>query len=182
MNTLLMKSFLVAALVLVAAPALFAADARDAEFAQIAKEYKLALNSYNIDLVTPYLADTLDLRMPLGIQITTPAEFKKYMSAMGNIIGLAKGGKYSIETPESDIRYSVTGEDAVFSAGTIKEQVQFAGMSQVRAYTSRWLVQLKKTDGKWKIVGGSFEVDGSIFSPAEIATYRKKAMHLMQEQ
>lgn len=155
-------------------PASFASsvvdDENQNEFAQIAEEYKQAMNSYNIEPIIPRLADKLDIRMPLGIHIHKPEKFRQYMNAMGNLIGITQGGRYTIATPKTLVRYK-KGTKNVFSAGTIDEEVQFVGKNP-RKYVSRWLVHLQKRGGTWKIVGGVLEVDAADFSSEEIAQYR----------
>lgn len=151
-------------------------DADSAEFQAIAQEYLTAMNAYNVEAVMPRLANKLDLWMPLGIQIKSKDEFRGYMKAMSNKIGLAKGGTYRIKSqPKAIIRYFKNNGNEAFSAGTMEEEVQLAGETP-KTYTSHWLVHLKKSEGDWKIVGGSLDADpaGQSFTVADINGWKSE--------
>ncbi|MBI5203186.1 MAG: hypothetical protein HY925_16465 [Elusimicrobia bacterium] len=144
-------------------------DSDVAEFQTIAGEYMNAMNSYNVEAIVPRLANKLDLWMPLGIQIKSADEFRSYMKAMSNKIGIGKGGTYRIKTqPKATVRY-FKGNDDAFVGGTMDEEVQVLGQTP-KAYSSAWLIHLKKSQGAWKIVGGTLDADpaGQSFTVADI--------------
>lgn len=175
---------IVAAMLVASVPTLFAQSDRESakkELALVAEEYQEAMNSYNMDKIIPRLADKLELWMPLGIQITTPDEFRGYMKAMANLIGIGSGGKYTIERPKTAVRYFEGGDDNVFSAGTIDEEVQFTG-KRSKKYVSNWLIHLQKQGGTWKIVGGNLDVDAGDFPKKELDAYKEKVLVAMKEK
>ncbi len=144
-------------------------DSDVAEFQTIAGEYAQAMNSYNVEAIIPRLANKLDLWMPLGIQIKSADEFRSYMKAMSNKIGIGKGGTYRIKNqPKASVRY-FKGTDEAYVGGTMDEEVQVLGQTP-KSYSSSWLVHLKKSQGAWKIVGGTLDADpaGQSFTVADI--------------
>lgn len=145
------------------------------EFQAFASEYQNALSqpNYNVEAIMHRVSDRLDLWMPLGIHIKSADEFRSYMKAMGNKIGVANGGIYRIRSaPKSSIRYFKGNNDA-FSAGTMEEEVQVAGQT-LKTYTSHWLVHLKKQGGAWKVVGGNVDVDpeGRVFTAGDFSSWK----------
>lgn len=148
-------------------------DNEAADFQAFASEYQNALNQYNVESIMHRVSDKLDLWMPLGIHIRSADEFRNYMKAMGNKIGIGKGGTYRIlSAPKSSVRY-FKGNNEAFSAGTMEEEVQVVGQTP-KKYTSHWLVHLKKQGGAWKVVGGNVDVDptGQVFTAADFSSWK----------
>ena len=174
LNQWTVSSLLAAMLVMPAASSFADVEVQpQPEFASIAVEYQKAVNTYNIDeFVKTRLADHLDLWMPLGIHIETPAQFKSYMLAMANMIGLGNGGAYHVDQPQVTERV-YGGQDNVYSVGAMSEQVQFKGKAS-RSYSSNWVVHLQKQGGTWKVLGGVLQVDPKVFPQAEIDEYKAK--------
>ena len=157
-------------------------DSDVAEFQAIASEYQQAMNSYNVETVIPRLGNKLDLWMPLGIQIKTQDDFRSYMKAMANKIGIGKGGTYRIKSPaKALVRYFKGNGDEAYVAGSMDEEVQVLGQTP-KAYASNWLIHLKKSEGKWKIVGGSLDADpaGQSFTVADINGWKAEIESAMK--
>ena len=138
---------------------------------KIAAAYEGALNSQDFDKLKPYLAPTLSAVMATGNEVTSPAEFKAYLTKVNTLIGIGKGGSYQVKV--NPIATHFEGAYG-YSFGTTDEILKTDAGAEYR-YHSMWMARSRKFKDGWKLIGGRVVVDpfNQAFTPEHLQAIAK---------